>query len=124
MRCQLDAVSETLTAPTSRQSVSRMRAGVWSQVEDELAEEVAVALEYNGVSHAVMMATPADLEEFALGFSLSEGILERADELSGVESEVSALGVTLQLNVSSAASRRTTGWASPAAPATRCCAPR
>jgi FdhD protein len=103
MRCQLDAVSETLTAPTSRQSVSRMRAGVWSQVEDELAEEVAVALEYNGVSHAVMMATPADLEEFALGFSLSEGIITSASEFYGVEVEQGAAGITAHIEVSSAA---------------------
>jgi FdhD protein len=103
MRCQLDAVSETLSAPTSRRSVSRMRAGVWSQVEDELAEEVAVALEYNGVSHAVMMATPADLEEFALGFSISEGIITSASEFYGVEVEQGAAGITAHIEVSSAA---------------------
>ncbi len=55
-----------------------------------LAEEVAVALTYNRETYAVMMATPADLADFAVGFSLSEGVIERADdveELSIVEAE-------------------------------------
>ena len=52
---------------------------------DTLAAEVPVALVFNGISHAVMMATPRDLEDFALGFALSEGILDDAGDCRGVE---------------------------------------
>ena len=50
-----------------------------------LAEEVPVAMVFNGISHAVMMSSPANLEVFALGFALSEGILASADECRGIE---------------------------------------
>lgn len=56
--------------------------------DDTLAAEVPVALVFNGVSHAVMMATPQDLEAFALGFALSEGILDTAADCRGIEVRV------------------------------------
>ncbi|MCZ2496726.1 formate dehydrogenase accessory sulfurtransferase FdhD [Xylophilus sp. Kf1] len=52
---------------------------------DWIAAEVPVALVFNGISHAVMMATPQDLEDFALGFALSEGILDEAADCRGIE---------------------------------------
>ncbi len=55
---------------------------------DILASEVPVALVFNGISHAVMMATPQDVEAFALGFALSEGILDRAGDCRGIEAQV------------------------------------
>ncbi|WP_157609109.1 formate dehydrogenase accessory sulfurtransferase FdhD [Variovorax sp. Root411] len=86
--------------------VHGVRGGEAYAVQDWVADEVPVALEFNGISHAVMLATPLDLEDFALGFSLSEGILDHAHELYAVETGESELGITVRLQVSSAAFAR------------------
>ena len=66
---------------------------------DDLAEETPVAFEYNGISHAVMLATPADLEDFAVGFSLSEGIVARRRDIFDIGISESAAGITLQIEI-------------------------
>lgn len=68
---------------------------------DQVAQETAVALVYNGVSHVVMMVSPADLEDFALGFSLSEGILETPAQLYDVECSETDGGIEIALTISS-----------------------
>lgn len=68
---------------------------------DELAEEVPVALVYNGISHVVMMATPKDLELFAVGFSLSEGIIENRREIFGMDVISACNGFEVQIELSS-----------------------
>ena len=87
----------------SRFSINRLRAGEWLQAVDDLIEEVPVAFEYNGISHAVMLASPSDLEEYALGFSLSEGICADAKDFFEVEIAQSVAGITLQIKVSNEA---------------------
>jgi len=62
-----------------------------------VAEETAVALSYNGSTHAVMMATPADLEEFGIGFTLTEGIVERASEIRSIELTPSEFGIEVRM---------------------------
>ena len=66
-----------------------------------LAEEVPVALVYNGISHVVMMASPKDLELFALGFSLSEGIVESSHEIYGMDIVQGCNGIEVQIELSS-----------------------
>ncbi|MGQ2980470.1 MAG: formate dehydrogenase accessory sulfurtransferase FdhD [Polaromonas sp.] len=66
---------------------------------DNVAEEVPVALEYNGISHAVMLASPYDLEDFALGFSLSEGILAEPSELFDCEVSPAQDGIQVQMRI-------------------------
>lgn len=69
--------------------------------EDWLAEETPVALVYNGISHVVMMASPKDLEYFALGFSLSEGIIASPQDIYGMDIVTSCRGIEVQIELSS-----------------------
>jgi FdhD protein len=87
--------------PVTRHSVNGIETNI-----DVLAEEVPVALVYNGISHAVMLATPQDLEDFALGFSLSEGIVDSAADVYGIEVIAQENGLALQLEVASACFQR------------------
>ncbi|WP_245591418.1 formate dehydrogenase accessory sulfurtransferase FdhD [Derxia gummosa] len=68
---------------------------------DTVVEEVPVALEFNGISHAVMLATPADLEDFALGFALTEGIVRDATEVRDIEVEPRCEGIAVKLDIAS-----------------------
>ena len=61
--------------------VQRWQDGRATTAIDKVAEEVPASMVYNGTPHVVMMVSPADLEDFALGFGLSEGILTRREEL-------------------------------------------
>jgi FdhD protein len=86
--------------------VSVQRVGDRQPRIDRIAAEVPVALVFNGISHAVMMATPADLESFALGFALSEGLLASREECRGIEVVAGEQGIEIQLEVASGAAAR------------------
>src|SRR5579859_959658 len=84
--------------PASEQvRIRRWKDGAVETGTDQVAVEVPVALSYNGVSHTVMLASPADLDDFALGFSLTEGIIEAPRELRDLEIELSEKGVLVQM---------------------------
>src|SRR6185503_5837147 len=82
-----------------RRAVERHRGGVHARVEDAVAEEIPVAFVYNERPHAVMLATPADYEDFALGFSLSEAIIANAREFRGIEVVPALAGIELRIAI-------------------------
>ena len=79
---------------------SGLRGGQRFAGTDRVAEEVPVAMEFNGISHAVMLATPCDLEDFALGFALSEGIITSPADLYSIELVESEQGLTVRQEIS------------------------
>lgn len=73
----------------------------------QVPEETPVALSYGGTTHAVMMASPADLEDFALGFSLTEGIVSLPGELAGIDIvEDAGEGIDIQIRLRDTANTR------------------
>lgn len=84
-----------------RQTMVQQRGQLHSSQPDWVAEEVPVALVYNGISHVVMMASPKDFESFALGFSLSEGIIRTPQDIYGMDVVPACNGVEVQIELSS-----------------------
>ena len=82
-----------------RRAAHRLTAGGEETLDEIVAQEVAVALVYNGISHAVMMATPCDLEDFARGFSLTEHIVEKPSEIYDIEVEPVPRGIEVRLTI-------------------------
>ena len=80
--------------------ITRRRKGggeVYATDSRMVPEETPVAFSYNGTTHAVMMASPADMEDFAVGFSLSEGIISQLDEISEIAVEEHDEGIDVQI---------------------------
>jgi FdhD protein len=71
-----------------------------------VAEETPVALRYNGFPHAVMMATPADLHDFVIGFSLTEGLIQSASDIRSLSITSSADGLIAETELAPASLHR------------------
>ncbi|MFA7391653.1 MAG: formate dehydrogenase accessory sulfurtransferase FdhD [Pigmentiphaga sp.] len=93
-----DANGSAVTA-----EVRRWRAGGWQPaIDDRIANETPVALEFNGIAYATMLATPADLEDFARGFALTEGLVERPSEIYGVDARDTPEGIVVEVEIATA----------------------
>ena len=92
---------EVVPNGVSVHTVHSTRDGQDTARRDFVAQEVPVALVFNGISHAVMMASPCDLEDFALGFGLTEGLLTSQGDLYDIEEHQVAEGIEIHLRVSS-----------------------
>ena len=90
---------------TGHQSHDVLRAGQRGTTQsesDQIAIEVPIALEYNGLSHAVMLATPCDLEDLAYGFSYTEGIIRKAGDIYDIDIVEKDEGIVLHIEIASA----------------------
>lgn len=88
-----------IPAPIVDARRTSFRNGTAGEGARAVPEETAVAFTYNRASYAVMMATPADLEDFAVGFSLAEGIVANPAEISALEVIPGALGIELRMEL-------------------------
>src|SRR5256885_16101711 len=86
-------------AVSAELGVERWSRGAIARTTDLVAEEAPVALVYHESPHVVMLATPADLEDYAVGFTLSEGLVARAEEFRGVEVSYGELSADVHITV-------------------------
>ncbi len=107
MSANLDKLSDRLglgrlgyAEPLLRHGARRWVDGTEAESEERIAEEVPVVLAYNGLAHVVMMTTPADLEDFALGFSLTEELIRSPAELLEIQVVRYGQGIEVQMRVS------------------------
>lgn len=84
----------------SRRLVGRWLNGTALPATDNVAEEIPVAMVYNGISHAVMLATPSSLEQFGLGFSLAESIIDSPKDIYDTEIVPQKNGIELHMRIS------------------------
>lgn len=116
MRDPLGLMRLGYAEPLMRKDAVRWGAAGPEERNEAIAEETPVAIVYNGIPHVVMMATPQDLEDFAVGFSLTEELVRSPADLSRVEVVRYSQGIELQVTVAAeceatiaARNRRLTG---------------
>ena len=94
------ALNTDTSAPTSAEvPVQRWKNGQLTRTTDFVTEEVPVALVYHGVPHVVMLASPADLEDYAVGFTVSEGLVGNPGEIQSVEVVRAAESIEVRIGI-------------------------
>jgi FdhD protein len=102
-----DAEDQVFTAPASRNVRREIWRDSWrSSGERPVPEETPVAVVYDGSTYAVMMATPQDLEDFSIGFSLTEGVVRCADDIRSIDLVRSHDGIELRIWLAARISQR------------------
>lgn len=94
-----DSLLPAATARVSRTVWRAENASALPNGERVIPAETAIAFTYDGTSYAVMMATPLDLEDFAVGFSLTEGIVKDAREIESLEIIPEEIGIELRMRL-------------------------
>ncbi len=84
---------------SQRRAIVRHQGDAFTAGADDVSEEFPVALVFNGISHAVMMATPRDLEAFGTGFALTEGLVARVSDIHDIEVLLHADSAEVQLTI-------------------------
>lgn len=84
---------------SSEVSIVRWDGQSVTHARDHVAEEVPIAFVYNGVPHIVMLATPANLEELAIGFTLSEALVDHRSEITSIEVERKADAAEVHIGI-------------------------
>lgn len=104
------AYSTAFTAADTELPAGHSERTVWRQKRhatvvsepDQLANEVPVALQYNGISHAVLLATPTFLEDLAVGFSFTEGIIRTSSDIYDIDVQHDERGYSVDIEIASA----------------------
>jgi FdhD protein len=99
-----DAAAFPVLLPSAHRGVRFARTtaeGTTTEISREIAEEVPVALEYQGLGYAVLMATAADLEDLAFGFTLAERLVDRAEQIQDIDIHSTPAGIVIRVSLRS-----------------------
>jgi FdhD protein len=95
-----------LPAGAAQVPAQRWHGGAPQDGDEVVPDEVPVALVYNGIAHAVMLASPDDLEDFALGFTLSERIVRHPRDVYDIDITHNAQGIAVEMRIAAGAMAR------------------